>query len=202
MPGLATSNWRHLDMARDLSRDQEREGTRKLMMWGSAVAAILFVGSGLWLAAPQMFGMTDYVGRPTTGADSSAPATTVGTGVPTQRDAISTAAKEDPAVNEDSSGGRARQIKQSSQPANLSEQQRQQLQSVLSTAQGPAVDRPNFEMMVGTSVPRQTETADLPAEVTQILNGFWGDQYLIAGKSLVIVDHHSRRVAAIIADVR
>ncbi len=73
-------------MARDLSRDQEREGTRKLMMWGSAVAAILFVGSGLWLAAPQMFGMTDYVGRPTTGANSSAPATTVGVATAEQVD--------------------------------------------------------------------------------------------------------------------
>jgi hypothetical protein len=189
-------------MVKDLPRDEEREGTRKLMMWGSALAAILFVGFGLWLAAPQMFGLTDYVGRPSTGADNSAPATTVGTGVPTQRDAVSTAAKQDPAANEDSTGGRARQIQQSSQPANLSDQQREQLRSVLSRSQGPAMDRPNFEIMIGTSVPRQTQTADLPPEVTQILNGFWGDQYLIAGKSLVIVDQHSRRVAAIIADVR
>ncbi|MGY4623264.1 DUF1236 domain-containing protein [Bradyrhizobium sp. USDA 4486] len=64
------------------------------------------------------------------------------------------------------------------------------------------MDRPNFEMMVGTSVPQQTGTADLPAEATQVLNGFWGDQYLLAGKDLVIVDQHSRRVAAIIANVR
>ena len=34
------------------------------------------------------------------------------------------------------------------------------------------------------------------------LNGFWGDQYLIAGNDLVIVDQHSRRVAGIIAGVR
>lgn len=189
-------------MAKDLSRDQEREGTRKLMMWGYAAAAILFVSLVLWFAAPQMLGVTNHVGRSSTEADKGAPATTVGTGVPTQRDAVSTAAKQDPAGNEDSSGGRARQIKGSSQAANLSGQQREQLRSVLSTAQGPAMDRPNFEMMIGTSVPRQTQTADLPPEVTQILNGFWGDQYLIAGKSLVIVDQHSRRVAAIIADVR
>lgn len=189
-------------MAKDLPRSEAREGTRKLMMSGAAVAAILFVGLGLWFAAPQMFGMNNSVGRSSTGADNGAPATTVGTGVPAQRDAVSTAAKQDPAGNEDSSGGRARQIKESSQPATLSEQQREQLRSILSTSQGPAMDRPNFEMMIGTSVPRQTQTADLPPEVTQILNGFWGDQYLIAGKSLVIVDQRSRRVAAIIADVR
>lgn len=56
--------------------------------------------------------------------------------------------------------------------------------------------------MIGTSVPRQTQVADLPPEVTQVLNGFWGDQYLIAGNTLVIVDQHSRRVAGIIAGIR
>jgi hypothetical protein len=56
-------------------------------------------------------------------------------------------------------------------------------------------------MMVGTSVPQQARLADLPPEATQVLNGYWGDQYLIAGKDLVVVDHNSRRVAAIISDV-
>ncbi|MBH5370554.1 DUF1236 domain-containing protein [Bradyrhizobium glycinis] len=163
--------------------------------------AVLFVGSALWFVAPQMFGATDYVGRPPTGANNSAPATTVGTGVPTQREAISTAAKEDPAQNEDSTGRRAREIRQTAAPADLSERQREQLRAIFSAAQAPTMDRPNFEMMIGTSIPRQTTVADLPPEATQVLNGFWGDQYLIAGKSLVIVDQHSRRVAAIIANV-
>ena len=64
------------------------------------------------------------------------------------------------------------------------------------------MDHPNFEMMIGTSVPRQTQVADLPPEATQLLNGFWGDQYLLAGNDLIIVDQHSRRVAGIIAGVR
>jgi hypothetical protein len=189
-------------MANDLSRREEREGTRKLMIAGCAVAAVLVVGFVVWFAVPEMFGATDYLGRPSTGADNTAPATTVGTGVPTQREAISKVAKDDPAGNEDPSGGRARDIKQSSEPVNLSDQQRQQLRSIVASAHGPALDRPNFEMMIGTSVPRQTEIADLPPEITQVLNGFWGDQYLIAGQDLVIVDQHSRRVAGIIAGVR
>lgn len=188
-------------MVANLSRNQEREGTRKLMIWGSAVAAILFVGFALWFVAPQIFGISDYLGRPPTGADNSSPATTVGTGVPTQRDAVSTAAKNDPARNDDATGRRAREIQQTAAPANLSNDQREQLRSIFSSAQGPAMDRPNFEMMVGTSIPRQTTIADLPPEATQVLNGFWGDQYLIAGNNLVIVDQHSRRVAAIIANV-
>src|SRR3954447_18473264 len=189
-------------MVKDLSRSTERDGTRKVMMTGAAMAAVLFVGFIIWFAVPQMFGATDYLGRPSTGADKGAPATTVGTGVPTQREAISKTAKQDPAGNEDSTGARARDIMQTAEAANLSVQQRDQLRSIISSARAPTMDRPNFEMMIGTSVPRQTQVADLPPEVTQVLNGFWGDQYLIAGNDLVIVDQHSRRIAGIIADVR
>jgi hypothetical protein len=72
--------------------------------------------------------------------------------------------------------GRARNIKQSSQPVPLTAEQRERLRTLFSTAGGPKMDRPNFEMMIGTAA--------------------------VAGKNLVIVDQSSRRVAAIIADVR
>lgn len=189
-------------MVRDLSRNGEREGTRKLMLGGSVVAAAVFVGLFAWFAVPSFLGTTDYLGRPPTGADKGTAATTVGTGVPTQREAESAAAKSDPAGTEDGTGGRARNIKQSSQPVSLNKEQRDLLRAIFSTARGPKVDRPNFEMMIGTSVPRQTELADLPPEATQVLNGYWGSQYMIAGKNLIIVDQNSRRVAAIIADVQ
>ena len=64
------------------------------------------------------------------------------------------------------------------------------------------MDRTNLEMMIGTAVPRQTELADLPPEATQVLNGYFGSQYMIAGKNLIVVDQNSRRFAAIIADVQ
>src|SRR3954464_13797686 len=104
-------------MVKYLSRETEKNGTRKLMMVGSAVAAVLFVGFIVWFAVPQMFGATDYLGRPSTGADKGPPATTVGAGVPTQREAVSKAAKENPAGTEDTTGARARNVKQTAQPA-------------------------------------------------------------------------------------
>ncbi|KRR27653.1 DUF1236 domain-containing protein [Bradyrhizobium retamae] len=189
-------------MPKDLSRNGEREGTRKLLLGGSVIAAVVFVGLFAWFAVPQLLGTTDYLGRPSTGADKGTAATTVGTSVPTQREAESAVAKNDPAGTEDRSGGRARNIKQSSQPVSLTQEQRDKLRAIFSSAGGPKIDRPNFEMMIGTSVPRQTELADLPPEATQVLNGYWGSQYIIAGKDLVVVDQNSRRVAAIIAGVR
>jgi hypothetical protein len=188
-------------MTSDLERQSDREGTRKLMIGGAAIAAVLFVGLLGWFAVPYLFGTTDYLGRPVTGADKGTASTTVGTGVPTQREAESAVAKHDPAGNEDGSGGRARNIKQSSQPVALTQEQRDKLRAIFSSSGSPKMERPNFEMMVGTSVPQQARLADLPPEATQVLNGYWGDQYLIAGKDLVVVDQNSRRVAAIISGV-
>ena len=189
-------------MVKYLSREEERAGTRRLVMASSVVAAILFIGLFAWFVVPQFTGTTDYLGRPPTGADKRTVSTTVGTGVPTQREAESVHAKNDPAGAEDSSGGRARRIKESSQSVSLSKEQRDQLRSILSSAGGPKTDHPNFEMMIGTSVPRQTELADLPPQAAEVLNGHRGSQYMIAGNDLIVVDRNSRRVAAIIADVR
>src|SRR3954465_3000679 len=121
-------------MVKYLSRETEKAGTRKLMMAGPGVAPALFVGFIVWLAVPQMFGATDYLGRPSTSAAQGAPATTVGTGVPTQREAVSKAAKENPAGNEDTTGARARDVKHPAQPAGLNDQQREQLRAIISSA--------------------------------------------------------------------
>jgi hypothetical protein len=60
------------------------------------IAGVLFIGLFAWFAVPQLAGVTDYLGRPPTGADKGTASTTVGTGVPTQREAESTHAKNDP----------------------------------------------------------------------------------------------------------
>jgi hypothetical protein len=38
-------------------------------------------------------------------------------------------------------------------------------------------------------------------EATQVLNGYFGGRYMMAGRDLVVVDQHTRRVAAIISGV-
>jgi hypothetical protein len=63
------------------------------------------------------------------------------------------------------------------------------------------MDKPNFELMIGTSVPRQATLTDLPAEATQVLNGYFGGQYMMTRHDLMVVDQHTRRVAAIISSV-
>jgi hypothetical protein len=156
-------------MVKDLSRKDQRQGTRRMMLAGAAMAGALFAGLVGWFAIPHLLETADYLGRPFSGADRNTAATTVGTGVPTQREAQSAVAKNDPAGIEDRTGGRARNIKQSSQPVSLDQKQRDRLRAIFSNAKGPKVGRPNFEMMSGTAVPRQTELADLPPEATEVL---------------------------------
>jgi hypothetical protein len=42
-------------MVKDVSREGAREGTRKLMLGGSALAAAVFVGLFAWFAVPDLF---------------------------------------------------------------------------------------------------------------------------------------------------
>jgi hypothetical protein len=178
--------------------EEQRRGSRTAMVAGACVAG-LFVAVVGWAALPWMTNVSDLVGRPATGAVKTSTTTGIGTGVPSQSEAESRVGKDDPAGLEDSTGGRARRIKQTSTALSLSSQQRDRLRTILGQQKLPRSDRSNFELMIGTAVPRQTEVGDLPPEATEVLNGYWGDQSLIVGNSLVIVDQHTRRVVAIIA---
>jgi hypothetical protein len=110
-------------------------------------------------------------------------------------------AKQNHGSEEHASGGHASAIK-TSEPINISDAQRATLRAIFASGHPPTVERPNFELMIGASVAEQTPLADLPPEVPKVLNGFSGDKYVIAGDELVIVDQHSRRVAAFIAGVK
>jgi hypothetical protein len=46
--------------------------------------------------------------------------------------------------------------------------------------------------MIGTAIPAKTPIADLPPEVSETMNGYWGDQYLMIQNKMVVVDQHTR----------
>jgi hypothetical protein len=47
-------------MVKNLSRNEERQGTRRMMLAGAATAGALFVGLFGWFAIPHLLGTTDY----------------------------------------------------------------------------------------------------------------------------------------------
>ncbi len=181
------------------SRDESSDvaGRRRLVVGGAVVAAVLLIAFVAWpLLTKNPLGTPPGGANPATQSD-----TTAGRGAPAQRAAESTVGKSDPAGQEDSTGGRARAIKQSSHALQLDAQQRENLKKILAQQSAPRVPEAKFEMMIGASVPDQVPLQDLPPEVTQLMNGFWGDQYVLVQDKLVIVDQHSRRVVAIVPAV-
>lgn len=173
-----------------------RSDTRRLMIVGAAAASVLFVGLIAWPLVTN-----NQLANPPSGANPSAPDTTVGRGVPGQQAAESSIGKNDPAGQEDSSGGRARAIKESAQQLSLTQEQIAQIKSALKDQNKPSMQQANFEMMIGVSVPQQVALQDLPPKITEIAKGYWGDQYTIVQDKLVIVDQHSRRIVAIVPGV-
>lgn len=80
----------------------------------------------------------------------------------------------------------------------LDPRQRQQIKDAIARqTDAPKIAKAPFEMMIGTAVPRQVPLKDIRPEVTQVMNGFNGDQYVLVQDEMVIVDHDSRRVVAI-----
>ncbi|WP_291691612.1 DUF1236 domain-containing protein [Bradyrhizobium sp.] len=168
-------------------------------MAGGIVAAVLFVAVSIW-----PFVTSNQLGTPKGGANPATASDDTGSrGAPAQQSAESTVGKNDPSGQEDSSGGRARAIKESSHALQLDPQQRDQVKNIIARQPAPPkIDKKApFEMMIGASVPRQVVLKDLPAEVTQVLNGYWGDQYVLVQDALIIVDQHSARIVAIVPGV-
>jgi hypothetical protein len=174
------------------------QGTRRLFVACGILGIVLLVGLSVWPLLTR-----NPVGTPPGGVNPANSAGTVGSGaVPAQKAGESKVGKNDPAGQEDASGGRARAIKQSSGPLELDATQHRQLRDIISHQKSPPrMAQADFDLMIGVSVPRQARTEDLPPEVTQVMNGYWGDQYLLVQDKMVIVDQHSRRIVAIVPNV-
>lgn len=183
-------------MPRQEQPRMERGPNRRLFLGAAGVGVVLFLAITAW-----PFVTDNFLGKPKGGAKTSSADTTVGRGTPAQQAAQSTVGKNDPAGLEDPSGGRARAIKESSQPLSLTDQQRAEIRTALESADAPKLSQANFEMMIGVSVPKQTPLKDIPPKIAEAMNGYAGDQYTLVQDKLVIVDHNSGRIAAIVPGV-
>jgi hypothetical protein len=124
-----------------------------------------------------------------------------GRGPPAQRAAESTVGKNNPAGPEDDTGGKGRQIMHTSKELSLGAEQRQEIQKRIAAQNAPRLDRADFELMIGASVPRQVELRDLPSDISTVMGGYNGSQYVLVRGTLVVVDRESRRVVAIVPEM-
>ena len=97
-----------------------------------------------------------------------------------------------------SSSGEAAQIQQSAAPIHLSASQQQTIKSYFSNNRTKPLDNAALSLSIGAAVPRQIQLHKLPQKIVSALGGFQGDDYVLVGDQLVIVDNNARRVVAIV----
>jgi hypothetical protein len=112
-------------------------------------------------------------------------------------------APNDPTGLGQNSAAASKQIEQSAAPVQLTDQQRQQIRSYFAGNGGQQAVRlasAGFSLSIGAAVPQQVTLQKLPDQVVSALQGFQGDQYVLVGNQLVVVEPIARRVVAIVPD--
>jgi hypothetical protein len=82
----------------------------------------------------------------------------------------------------------------------LSEDQRSQIKTVIGRGSGPRLSRSNvnFDISVGTRVPRSVHFVTLPGEIVRIVPQYRGFDYFLIEDEIVIVDPHTLEIVAVI----
>jgi hypothetical protein len=83
-------------------------------------------------------------------------------------------------------------------PAQITQQQRVELNQRLASVNLQRVDRVDFSLNVGTVIPRSVRLYPLPAEIVAIVPAFRGYQYIAVGERVVIVEPRTLRIVHII----
>jgi Protein of unknown function (DUF1236) len=82
----------------------------------------------------------------------------------------------------------------------LSEDQRSQIKTVIGRGSGPRLSRSNvnFDISVGTRVPRSVHFVTLPGEIVRIVPQYRGFDYFLIEDEIVIVDPRTLEIVAVI----
>jgi uncharacterized protein DUF1236 len=81
----------------------------------------------------------------------------------------------------------------------LSEDQRSQMKTIIGREHGPRLgSNVNFDVTVGTRIPRNVHVVVLPEEIVRIVPEYRGYEYFLVGDEIVIVDPRTLEIVAII----
>jgi hypothetical protein len=174
---------------------QERRGTRQLMMWGGllGLAVTLFVVL-VWVTAPPS---TKSRPSPSNGILANQGSGTSEAG----KNNTITPRQNSTVESGQSASGEAAQIQQTAAPLKLSDAQRRQIQQYFASQHGHRMQSVNFSLAVGAAVPQDVPLQKLPPEISSAMSGYQGDDYVLVGDQLVIVDSTARRVVAVVPQI-
>lgn len=82
--------------------------------------------------------------------------------------------------------------------ANLTNQQRTAISTVIRQQKVRPVANVNFTLAIGTALPRDVELYPLPATVIEVYPAWRGYRFILVGDEIVVVDPGTFRIVAII----
>jgi uncharacterized protein DUF1236 len=185
----------------DLPRREQRRGIRQAMMWGAGAALAMFAAVLVWVfvTAPngQLGGTTRQTPSPSTGVLANQ-----GAGESQAGKSQAVTPRQNPVIGSgQNSSGEAADIEQSAKPLQLTDDQRGQIRAYFAGKSADRQQSVDFSVAIGAAVPRQVQLQKLPPQISSIIGGYQGDEFLIVGDQLVIVDPNARRVVAIIPNI-
>jgi hypothetical protein len=81
----------------------------------------------------------------------------------------------------------------------LSEDQRSRFKTIIGKERGPRLGgNVNFDVTVGTRIPRNVHVVVLPEEIVRIVPEYRGYEYFLVGDEIVVVDPSTLEIVAII----
>jgi hypothetical protein len=81
----------------------------------------------------------------------------------------------------------------------ISEDQRSQIKTIIGRSNGPRLgNNVNFDVRVGTRVPRDVHFVTLPEEIVRIVPQYRGFDYVLVGDEIVIIDPQTLEIVAVI----
>jgi hypothetical protein len=185
----------------DLPRREQRRGTWQAMVWGVGAALVAFAAVLVWAFVTAPNGQLGGATRPTPSTSTGVLANQgAGESQAGKNEAVTP--RQNPAVGSgQGSSGEAAQIEQSAKPPQLTDAQRQQIRTYFAGQSGDRLQSVDFSIAIEAAVPQQVALQKLPPEISSVIGGYQGDNYLIVGDRLIIVDPNARRVVAIIPNI-
>jgi len=96
------------------------------------------------------------------------------------------------------SGTTTSQRAMSSKNVSLTTEQKSTIRSKVLTGSAPRVEHVDFDIRVGTVVPRTVRVAPLPATIVEIEPAWRGFMYFVRGDEIVVVDPHTLEIVAVL----
>lgn len=174
---------------------EDRQGTRRLMMGGAVAAVVVGVGLLAWM----VFGQFDAQQSTTdaTGPRFGQQEGTSEAGRTQKPPSARIGAAPDPITV-----GRNEAISATaSDRISLAPAQRKAIRDYVAARPEVRAASVPFTVAVGATVPRQISLHDVSPGLDQALPEYRGDLFLVVGDRLVVVEHGTRRMVAIVPDV-